>query len=79
MEDLDAYSAELEDVTFHGSALSGFNVDRVAATRVDLRGCATLGLTGIGWLDGFLAAEDQLFALAPLLGDALGLMIEDRT
>lgn len=78
MEDLDAYSAELEDVTFHGSALSGFSVDRVAATRVDLRACTTLGLTGIGRLDGFLASEDQLFALAPLLGDAVGLMIEVR-
>lgn len=79
MEDLDAYSAEFEDVIFHGSALFSFSVDRVAATRVDLRGCTALGLTGVGRLDGFLVSEDQLFALAPLLGDAVGLKIEDRT
>lgn len=79
IEDLDAYSAEFEDVTFNDCTLSAFSIDRVAAARVDLRGCTTVGLTGIGRLDGFLVSEHQLFALAPQLADVAGLSVRAET
>ena len=74
IEDLDA-----EDVSFDDSALSAFSIDRVTATRVDLRGCTAVGLTGVGRLDGFLVSEHQLFALAPQLADVAGLTVHDET
>ncbi|MGB9359314.1 MAG: pentapeptide repeat-containing protein [Acidimicrobiia bacterium] len=76
IEDVDAYGADFEDVSFDDSTMSAFSVDQATATRVDLRGCALLGLTAIGRLDGFLVSDDQLFALAPQLAEAAGLTIE---
>ena len=60
IEDLDAHRAEFEDVSFDGSVLSSFSLARVAAERVDLRGCTTVGLRGVGRLDGLLVSEHQL-------------------
>jgi len=79
IEDVDAYGADLEDVSFDDSTMSAFSIDQAAATRVDLRGCTTLGLTAIARLDGFLVSDDQLFALAPQLAAAAGLTIEAGT
>lgn len=76
IEDVDAYGAEFEDVSLHDCTVSALSIDRATATRVDLRGSAPLGLTGVGRLDGFLVAEDQLFALASQLAVAAGLTIE---
>ena len=76
IEDVDAYGAEFEDVSLHDCTVSALSIDRATATRVDLRGSAPLDLTGVGRLDGFLVADDQLFALAAQLAVAAGLTIE---
>jgi len=79
IDDVDAYAAHFGDVAFDDSALSAFSIDQVTATRVDLRGCTSVGLTAIGRLDGFLISEHQLFALAPQLAHIAGLAIHDET
>ncbi len=76
IDDVDAYGADFVDVGFNDSALSAFSIDRVTATRVDLRGCTSVGLTAIGRLDGFLISEHQLYALAPQLARVAGLTIQ---
>lgn len=76
LDQVDAYEVVAEDVGFDRSRLVDVNVDRLAATRVDLRGAAELGLTAIGRLDGCLVSEHQLPALAPALALALGVDLE---
>ncbi|MEL6984091.1 MAG: pentapeptide repeat-containing protein [Actinomycetota bacterium] len=71
--DVDGFQLELSDVSVDGCRLTGVNVDRLVAERVDLRGAAELGLSGVGRLDGCLVDDHQLPALAPLLALAVGL------
>ncbi len=74
--DVDAFEASMEDVEFEGSVIAELNIDRLSATRVDLRHASTLELRGIGNLQGMLVAEEQLPGLAHLLAAAVGLDIE---
>ncbi len=76
LEEVDAYSAEFEDLAFTDSDLREFNVDAVAATRIDLRGCKSLEITGISRLDGFLVSDVQLPALAYQLANVVGLQVD---
>ncbi len=76
IEDMDAYSAQFEDVSFPGSRVESLNIDRVTSTRTDLRECEPLGLTGFNRLDGFLVSEQQLPALSYRLAASIGLSIE---
>lgn len=76
IEDMDAYSAQFEDVSFAGSRVESLSIDRVTSIRTDLRECEPLGLTGFNRLDGFLVSEHQLPALSYLLAASIGLGIE---
>lgn len=78
IDDVDCYDATLTDVDVTASRLTDMNVDQVDATRVDLRGAATLGLKGARNLSGFLVEEAQLIGLAPTLASAVGLDVERR-
>ena len=76
LHEVDGFELSATDVGFPGSELREFNLDRLQATRVDLREATELGLTGISRLDGCLAAEMQLPALAYAMAAAAGLNIE---
>ncbi|HTO00890.1 MAG TPA: pentapeptide repeat-containing protein [Microthrixaceae bacterium] len=76
LKELDAFEMVATDLTFDGSELNQVNVDRLNANRVDLRGARSLGLEGIGRLDGCLVAEHQLTDLIFQLAFAVGLGIE---
>lgn len=78
-DDVDLFEATLESVGFPGSTLTDVNVDRLDATRVDLREANEVGLTGIGSLRGCLVAEDQLPSLMYTLAFATGLDLERRS
>lgn len=79
LHEVDGFELEATDLSFPGSTLQEFNLDRLVATRVDLRDAAELDLTGIGRLDGCLAAEVQLPTLAYAMAAAAGLNIEKPT
>ncbi len=76
IDDVDAFEASMTDVEFPESSISEFNLDRVSASRVDLRNASSLGLKGIGNMAGMLVAEEQLPSLAYALAAAAGLDIE---
>jgi uncharacterized protein YjbI with pentapeptide repeats len=76
LDDVDVYDATLEDVGFPISRLVKFNVDRVKATRVDLREAAEIDLASLSRLDGFVVGEDQLPLLMYALAFASGLSVE---
>ena len=76
IDDVDAFEASMEDVDFAGSEITGFDVDRLAAKRVDLRYASMVELKGIGNLSGLLVAQHQLPGLALALANAVGLDIE---
>ncbi len=76
IDDVDAFEASMEDVDFAGSEITGFDVDRLAAKRVDLRYASVVELKGIGKLSGLLVAQHQLPGLALALANAVGLDIE---
>jgi len=78
LDDVDLFEASLDSVAFPGSALTKVNVDRLQASRVDLREASELGLTGVGSLRGCLVSEDQLPWLMYTLAFASGLDLERR-
>ena len=76
LDDVDLYAATLTDVSFDECTLTDVNLDRVKASRVDLRGARSLALKGVSRLNGFLANESQLIGLLHTLAFAAGLDIE---
>ncbi len=75
-DDVDCFELNAEDVEFTGSTLERVNVDRLQASRVDLREAKTLGLSGVGSLTGCLIAEHQIPALAYSLVFSVGVGVE---
>lgn len=76
IDEVDGFQLDATDVSFEGSSIVELNVDRIQATRVDLRGATELGLIGIGRLEGCLVSDHQLPALGPVLALAVGLDLE---
>lgn len=76
LDEVDAFEVDAEDVAFPGTTLDAVNVDRLQASRVDLREADRLVLNGAGRLTGCLVAEYQLPGLAYSLAMAAGLDIE---
>lgn len=76
LREVDAFELVATDVSFDGSALHEVNVDRLKATRVDLRGATALELAAVNRLDGLLVAEHQLQGLVYQLAFAAGLGVE---
>ena len=76
LRDLDAFELVATDVSFDGSELDQVNVDRLKATRVDLRHAKSLQLEAVGRLEGFLVTEHQLPGLVYQLAFAAGLGVE---
>lgn len=76
LDEVDCFELLAEDLDFPGTSLVQVNVDRLQATRVDLRNTTELTLTGVGSLSGCLVDEYQLPALAYTLAHAVGVEIE---
>lgn len=76
IDDVDLYDSTMEDVAFPMSRVVKLNVDRIRATRVDLRDAAEVELASITRLDGVLVGEDQLPTLMYSLAFSLGLGVE---
>lgn len=75
-DDVDAQEARLTDVTMAATALQELNVDRMRCERLDLRGAASLGLTGVTSLRGCLLGDAEVQQLAYTLALAADAMIE---
>jgi hypothetical protein len=75
-DDVDCFELRAEDVEFPGTALDQVNVDRLQATRVDLRGATSLALSAVGSLAGCLIAEHQVPVLAYSLVFSVGTDVE---
>ncbi|WKU42852.1 pentapeptide repeat-containing protein [Streptomyces sp. VNUA116] len=79
LRDVDFGGANLADVSFPGSALDRARFDKATLTRVDLREATALGIiSGIGSLNGTTISTAQLFDLAPVLAQHVGLNVSDR-
>ncbi|MFG2181518.1 pentapeptide repeat-containing protein [Streptomyces abikoensis] len=79
LRDVDFSGANLADVSFPGSTLDRARIDRATLTRVDLREATALGIvSGIGALSGATISTAQLFDLAPVLAQHLGLTVKDH-
>lgn len=76
LDEVDCFELQAEDLELPGTSLVQVNVDRLQATRVDLRTATELGLAGVGSLSGCLVDEHQLPALAYPLAHAVGIEIE---
>lgn len=74
--DADLGATTLVDVTVPGTHITHTALERVRATRVDLRDAAVLELTAVGRLDGVVVTEVQLAGLAHTLAFSAGLGVE---
>ncbi|GGX84446.1 pentapeptide repeat-containing protein [Streptomyces hiroshimensis] len=78
LRDVDFGGAALADVRFPGSTLDRARFDKATLTRVDLREATALGIaSGIGSLNGATISTAQLFDLAPVLAQHVGLTVKD--
>ncbi|WP_414168268.1 pentapeptide repeat-containing protein [Streptoverticillium reticulum] len=78
LRDVDFSGATLADVSFPGSTLDRARFDRATLTRVDLREATALRIaSGIGSLNGATISTPQLFDLAPVLAQHVGLTVKD--
>jgi uncharacterized protein YjbI with pentapeptide repeats len=77
LRDVDFGGAKLSKTSFPGSRLAGTSFRQVTLQQVDLRG-AELGITvDPGSLRGAIVSPAQLASMAPLLADAMGIIVED--
>ncbi|HEV2450828.1 MAG TPA: pentapeptide repeat-containing protein [Streptosporangiaceae bacterium] len=77
LRDVDLSGASLRRASFAGSRLTGVDISRARLDRVDLRG-AELGLVvGADSLRGAIITSGQLAAIAPVLADSLGIVVDD--
>lgn len=79
LEEVDGFELEAVDVEFPGTELLAVNLDRLQATRVDLREAADISFNGVGKLSGCLVSEEQLPALAYTLAFAADLSVEKHS
>lgn len=73
IDDLDLFDATIADIDFSKSRVSKLGVDRISASRVDLRFASELEFAQIIRLDGFLITDAQLPQLMHALAAAVGL------
>jgi uncharacterized protein YjbI with pentapeptide repeats len=74
----DFTGATLEEISFPGCDLSKADLSQVRCKDVDLRDARLDGLKGVGALAGATVEIDQVFALAPALAVALGLIVRNE-
>jgi len=77
LRDVDFGGATLRRTAFAGSRLTGVDFSRAALDRVDLRGSELGLIVGPDPLRGAIITSGQLSAIAPLLADSLGIVVDD--
>lgn len=77
IDDVDLFEATIRDVEFPGSTIDKLNIDRLDATRADLREASSIGFSGATSLRGLLVSEEQLPSLMYLLANLAGLDVEN--
>lgn len=74
--DVDLQESKLSDVTFAGTRLAEVSLHRATFDRVDLRDASIESVSNVTSLDGCLVANHQLYELAPVLANLLGLTVD---
>jgi uncharacterized protein YjbI with pentapeptide repeats len=77
LRDVDFSGAKLRQTTFAGCQLSGADFSKAELDRVDLRGSELGLIVGPQPLRGAIISSGQLGAIAPVLADALGIVVDD--
>jgi len=78
LRDVDFSGAKLRQTVFTGCRLSGADFSRAELDRVDLRGSELGLIVGPQPLRGAIISSGQLAAIAPVLADALGIVVDDE-
>jgi uncharacterized protein YjbI with pentapeptide repeats len=74
---VDFGGATLARTAFTASRLSGVDFSRARLDRVDLRGSELGLIVGPDPLRGAIISTGQLAALAPVLAESLGIVVDD--
>jgi uncharacterized protein YjbI with pentapeptide repeats len=77
VRDVDFSGAKLTRTVFAGCKLSGADFSRASLDRVDLRGSELGLIVGPEPLRGAIISSGQLGVIAPMLADALGIVVDD--
>jgi uncharacterized protein YjbI with pentapeptide repeats len=77
LRDVDFAGAKLTRTAFAGCKLTGADFSRASLDRVDLRGSELGLIVGPDPLRGAIISSGQLAAIAPVLADALGIVVDD--
>lgn len=77
LRDVDFAGCKLRQTAFTGCRLSGADFSRTTLDRVDLRGSELGLIVGPQPLRGAIISSGQLAAIAPVLADALGIVVDD--
>ena len=77
LRDVDFGGAALTRTAFAGSRLTGVDFSRARLDEVDLRGSELGLIVGPQPLRGAIISTGQLAAIAPLLAESLGIVVED--
>lgn len=76
IDDLDLMRATATRVALPGTRIGRLEVTGAKLVDVDLRGARLADVTGLEGLRGAIISVDQLVALAPVLADRLGIVVE---
>lgn len=77
LRDVDFAGATLTRTAFAGSRLTGVDFSRASMDQVDLRGSELGLIVGADPLRGAIISTGQLAAIAPVLAESLGIVVDD--
>jgi uncharacterized protein YjbI with pentapeptide repeats len=77
LRDVDFGGARLARTVFTGCRLTGVDFSKASLDRVDLRGSELGLIVGPDPLRGAIISSGQLAAIAPVLAEALGIVVDD--
>lgn len=78
IDTLDLTGGQLTRATFRDCLIGEVLISHARLAEVDLRGAEIGHLEGVSGLRGTTIGSDQLLALAPLLAEALGVVVSDE-
>jgi uncharacterized protein YjbI with pentapeptide repeats len=79
VRNVDFAGAKLRQTKFTGCQLTGTDFSRTSLDRVDLRGSELGLIVGPDPLRGAIISSGQLASIAPVLAEALGIVVDDDT
>ncbi|MFN8125371.1 MAG: hypothetical protein U0R64_02485 [Candidatus Nanopelagicales bacterium] len=78
IDTVDLTGGRIERASFVGCHIGELIVSHADLSQVDLRGAEFGGIDGVAGLRGATVSPGQLLALAPILADALGVLVDDE-